>query len=625
MDFTFKYGGRYAQQLLRGWGVERAANTVYWKDPETHLVVACDRIKHSDQAEEWALKFINCGSEPTPILQDVWAMVLRVPGNGWRDTAWLHQLHGSLSTEDDWLPFTTEMKPGSLHKFSPAAGRSSGGACPFFNFEYAPGKGVITAIGWTGQWRAEVAWGTKTEIRAGMERMHLSLRPGESIRTPRILQLHWEGNIEDSYNQFRQIMLEHVLPRVDDEVVVAPIAHLTTAAYEWNGTTEADVLSHLDVTAELGFETFWLDAYYMAGGGFPMGIGDYSLPVTNIVAKDRFPNGLGHIGNKVHKAGMEWLVWYCFEAVASGSWLDQEHPEWLLALDDRTHKLLNLGIPEAREYITQYFIQAIREHKMDWLRIDCCPELKPFFHAAETDRDRIGLLEIRWVEGLYRLLDDLLGAYPHLKIDNCDGGGRRIDLEMCKRSTPLWRTDYSTPVQENDGDWDQGAILTQAAIAGLSRYVPFNSCGQFYEEPYWFRSGYNGGIGMLEDCRGEFYRGDRMKLAIEEAKRIRKYWFGNLYLLTEVSLDPAAFHAFQYHRPSENDGAVLIFRRHECPDSRVSCGLREIDEDGRYEIACYYDYVCANQTNVSGVDLLRLDVLVPDCPGSLLIEYRPAG
>jgi len=38
--------------------------------------------------------------------------------------------------------------------------------------------------------------------------------------------------------------------------------------------------------------------------------------------------------------------------------------------------------------------------------------------------------------------DDLLRRHPHLIIDNCASGGRRMDLETMSCSVPLWRTDF---------------------------------------------------------------------------------------------------------------------------------------------------------------------------------------
>lgn len=630
IPFSFKYGGRLFQHLLPAWDFLREPPTLFWADPETGLGVMADVTTHETGAVEWQLTFTNTGTKPTLILQDVWAVSVIIPGNrGWRESAWVHQLNkGSLCKEDDWLPTVTEMIPGSLLKFSPLNGHSSSGACPFFNVEWE-GGGVITAIGWTGQWRAEIAWGTKTEIRAGVERIHLSLMPGESICGPSIMQLYWEGDIEDSYNQFRKTMLDHVYPRSYGVVVEPPIAHLSTAGYEWNWGTEDDVLSHLEAVKDLGFETLWMDAYYFKGG-FPRGQGNHRHPefwcahsaaADGLVDEKRFPRGLGFIGDKVHEADMEWLVWVGIEDVRPNTWLDQDHPEWLLSAEGHSSKLFNFGNEEARAWMADYLVWMVRRFKMDWLRLDCCPGTKPYWHEADRDRGRIGMTEIRWVEGLYWVLDHVLETYPNLKIDNCDGGGRRIDLEMCKRSIPLWRTDFTTPTIER-GDPNRGAMLTQTTIAGLSRYVPLNSCGGFSEEPYWFRSAFNGGIGVLEDCRPEFYPRERMTAAIEEAKRIREYFHGNLYFLTEVVIDPAAWHAFQYHLPDEDRGIAMIFRRHDCTDDCIDICLREIKEWALYSVNVWDDYDSVTTSTLSGRDLKHMHLKCRDQPGSLLLEYR---
>lgn len=55
--------------------------------------------------------------------------------------------------------------------------------------------------------------------------------------------------------------------------------------------------------------------------------------------------------------------------------------------------------------------------------------------------DRKGITEIKHIMGLYRLWDALLERFPHLIIDNCASGGRRIDIETLRRSVPLWRSD----------------------------------------------------------------------------------------------------------------------------------------------------------------------------------------
>jgi alpha-galactosidase len=102
---------------------------------------------------------------------------------------------------------------------------------------------------------------------------------------------------------------------------------------------------------------------------------------------------------------------------------------------------------------------------------------------------------------------------------------------------------------EGDGrDFNQAALQNQVMTAGLSRYVPFSTSGQMGATPYLFRSGFNAGIAFGEDVRSAAYPHDLLRQGIAEGKRIRKYFFGDFYPLTEVMTSPEDWCVPQYHR-----------------------------------------------------------------------------
>jgi len=160
-------------------------------------------------------------------------------------------------------------------------------------------------------------------MQAGMQYIHTILHPGETIRTPRILQLYWFGKDElRSYNLFRQTMLAHIIPQLNGQTAVPPIAHLSTSFYELNYSTEEHVLSHLESIQGLGFEYFWLDAYYTKGG-FPAGMGNYGLPVEEVIPDPiRFPRGLKPIADAVADQGYKFLLWFEPERVHPGTYVN---------------------------------------------------------------------------------------------------------------------------------------------------------------------------------------------------------------------------------------------------------------------------------------------------------------
>ena len=190
--------------------------------------------------------------------------------------------------------------------------------------------------------------------------------------------------------------------------------------------------------------------------------------------------------------------------------------------------------------MTKYLTEVIKQYKMDWLRIDYNIDPLGFWQFLDKqDPDRVGMAEIRYIEGLYRMWDDLRATYPHLAIDDCASGGRRIDLETMSRSIPLWRSDNTCDMLDHKpATVVLAALKNQTMTAGLSRYVPFSTCGQMGSSPYLFRSGLNAGISFGEDCRPAGYPREQLKQAIAEAKRLRPYFFGDFYALGPVTVRP---------------------------------------------------------------------------------------
>jgi alpha-galactosidase len=628
--FSFVYGGRSSYMLLPSWDRRVEVETVdggqrrslLLTDPVTNLELRAVATAFTDSpGVDWTIHFTNKGNADSPVLEQVRALDASFrsdPGS----TATFHSLRSTCGV-DDWLPFSEPLPPGQKRAFAPNAGRSSLGACPFFNVQWN-GGGAVVGIGWTGQWAAAVENGDGiVALQAGMQNVHLALHPGESIRTPRILLMRWSGDDPTRANNlWRATMLRHIVPRVRGEVVTPPIAHLSTAFYEMDQCTEAQAIAHLDAGKDLGFECYWYDAYY-GTDDFPT-VGNYVLPVERGFNKTRFPNQLNPLSEAVHRAGMQFLMWFEPERICPGTLMAVEHPEWVVLPDGGGWGMFNLAVPEARQYIADYMGELIDAYDLNWVRIDNAVSYSPLWRKldAAAGPDRVGMAEIRYVEGLYRWWDDMRAAHPDIAIDNCASGGGRIDLELCARAIPLWRTDATiTPLL--NGNPHQAALQNQVMTAGLGRYVPFSASGQMGADPYNFRSGFNAGISFCEDTRPEAYPRDMLRAAIAEGKRIRKYYFGNLYALTDVTTSPKDWCVLQYHRPAEGDGMVVTFRRHQSPYTGFTCALNEIDADADYEVTLSTGYTPGPTKTMKGTDLRAMVLNIDKAPDSLLLEYRP--
>ena len=134
---------------------------------------------------------------------------------------------------------------------------------------------------------------------------------------------------------------------------------------------------------------------------------------------------------------------------------------------------------------------------------------------------------------MYQMWDELLERCPKLLIDNCSGGGRRIDIETLRRSIPFFRSDYQCGFNAN-------ADVLQAHNAGLSRLLPDNGGTVKLSDVYSLRSAYSASHGVAY-WNAIFQMEEKVdwaaaKKCCDEYLRIRKYFPCDFYNHGSVGL-----------------------------------------------------------------------------------------
>lgn len=332
-------------------------------------------------------------------------------------------------------------------KYATVAGRSSETQAPYFNI-HKSGTGVIVAVGWTGQWNAELyRTNDEVSVRTKIEDTHFRVLPGEKFRTSSVVILPYQCSVDESQNLWRRLVKDCFSPLGKGERDrEAPLC-----AGLWGGMRSSSMLKTIQAIQEnrLPYEYIWIDAGWYGNdvkptpnefeGDWPQHTGDWCVsPLCH-------PNGLQDVSEAIHAAGMKLLLWFEPERVMPSVPLAKEHPEYLLkkvAKDrDGWCYTLNLGDEAAWQYCFDLLSGFIERLHIDCYRQDANVGQLDFWRANDG-KDRQGITEIKCINGLYRLWDALLERFPHLLIDNCASGGKRLDFEMMKRSIPLWRSDF---------------------------------------------------------------------------------------------------------------------------------------------------------------------------------------
>src|SRR6266404_4094873 len=232
--FSFVYDGKPSQDLLPQWsqtssskslGDGREIKVTTYRHQASGLEISREVTVFPEvPAVECILRLRNAGTRDTPIIEKILPLDLQFAA-GEAGKIVLHYAHGSTGRAEDYLPIDQEVSPGAELRFAHYVLEGANhvdGQLPFFNLQWQ-GEGLIGAVGWTGQWAVRVIGesGRRVVVQAGQQTTHLKLHPGESIRTPRILLLHWKG--EDRFlghNKLRKLLLAHYVPRIDGQIVL---------------------------------------------------------------------------------------------------------------------------------------------------------------------------------------------------------------------------------------------------------------------------------------------------------------------------------------------------------------------------------------------------------------------
>lgn len=218
--------------------------------------------------------------------------------------------------------------------------------------------------------------------------------------------------------------------------------------------TAGTVDHELEVAKAIGVEVFQVDAGWYAGAGeqdaydFTSGLSSYE------VDREKFPQGLRPVGQRIKDAGMQFALWVEPERidrslVGRGGSVDEG---WLATTNgsfdpsvsnsEARSAQICLSHPDAWQWVFGKLATLIDENAVDYIKID-----SNFWVNCSREGHGHGARDGNYwhVQGLYSLLKALRERFPRLIIENCAGGGNRIDLGLARYTDVAWMDDRTTP------------------------------------------------------------------------------------------------------------------------------------------------------------------------------------
>ena len=587
--FDFALGGKKLSDTLSDWTQSDGENYEYADGQGTEIILTNQKEKAQATVKavwyektatfEWTVYLKNIGDKVSTVVSSFYPLDTTFD---YKD-AYLYYSNGSDFKNDDFALLRHKV-PSRTVTMDTINGRTSQRNLPFFNVSGKQG-GFTVGIGWSGEWKADFTNKNGTQVTVGQKSLEGYLAPGEEIRSPLVsLSLYEGSNPLKGFNTFRQRIKDSLPKEYGNMRTFAFAGAEGEANMKFVGEEGVKKLigvfeeqGQLDTVDYAWFDAGWFDVE--GKGNWGSTSGDWEIDTR------RYPNGLKTVSDYLDEKGIGFLLWYEPERIPDRSKIFQTgkaHQNWLLSLKkissgDYNNYLWNMGDEEANAYMCKHIGDSIEENGVDFYRQDF--NIDPGAYWEKADKEiydgRKGFCENKYVVGEYKFLDYLKERFPSLLIDNCASGGRRIDLEMCRRSVPLWRSDY------NCFDYPDLEEASQYQTYGLSLWLPLSNCGDDWTAgEYDYRSC----LGPIVECYPSFLTADPAgyKKYMEEYDKIKGYFLQNYYPLTPCTMSDKITVALQFG--DEKEGTIIVFARNKTEVGEKTFKMNGLKEGARYTI-----------------------------------------
>jgi alpha-galactosidase len=316
-------------------------------------------------------------------------------------------------------------------------GKSGWGHPSFFARNRATGEWFVASLGWSGNWAMHVT-GTHDEAKnsarlffdlgpAAADPVLRTIAPGENVKSPEthLLLMHSDLDhvIQALHEHVRRDILPPPIPGREYQV------ESNHRGYIVNHESEAGMKREIDIAASVGAEEFLVDA-----GWFGPEPNQWWNNVGDWYAGAWLPNDLTPVREYARSKGLLFGLWVEIEGMGAASKLKKEHPEWIETRNGQPvagGRQLDLSNPAAAAWAESEIARLIQKYDLDMFRIDYNMSVE-----EGGNRMRDGFLENdqwRHVEALYTIFDHIHARFPKVILQNCAGGGGRLDYGIMRR------------------------------------------------------------------------------------------------------------------------------------------------------------------------------------------------
>lgn len=402
------------------------------------------------------------------------------------------------------------------------------------------------------------------------------LESGETFQTPEAVMVYSSEGFGKMSRTFHQLFRTRLVRgRYRDEV--RPIL-----ANNWEATyfdfDEEKILGLARTAKELGIELLVLDdGWFGKRNSDTCSLGDW------YVNKEKLPDGIAALAQKVNEAGVKFGLWFEPEMVSPDSDLYRAHPDWCIHIPgrERTECRNQLTLDLSRKEVCDYLIKTIGgildRAEISYVKWDMNRHMTEL-GSAGLPPERQKEMPHRYMLGLYRVLEEIVSSHPDVLFESCSGGGGRFDAGMLYYMPQTWTSDDTDAVERLYIQYGTSLCYPVSAMGAHVSAVPNHQANRVTSLKM------RGDVAMS----GNFgYELDLMKFTEEEKEEVKK----QVAVYKELREFLPFAQMYRLENPFEGNAAAWQF----------------ISEDGNQIFAVYFRILCEVNPGISRMKFTALD------------------
>ena len=293
---------------------------------------------------------------------------------------------------------------------------------------------------------AEVNAYGKTRIVSGIqpEGFRFLLKAGESFEAPEAVMTYSSHGFSGQSVNMHRFVRAHIVRGYWKHRPRPVLLNSWEACYF--KVSESSMTALAKAGKKLGAELFVMDdGWFGERNDDKHSLGDWEPN------KEKFPNGLKPLSEKINAIGMLFGIWVEPEMVNKDSNLFRSHPDWAMAVEGRLHsegrsqRVLDLANPEVQDFLINKMSEVFSSADIQYVKWDMNRIFSDVF-SPYLPAEQQGETAHRYICGLYRVMKELTERFPKILFEGCASGGNRFDLGILCYFPQIWASDNTDAV-----------------------------------------------------------------------------------------------------------------------------------------------------------------------------------